>query len=89
MAGSKELNFMVVFNRSLEDGTLLEFEPVQNAGAVVLQDNEGNTWDVFGEAIDGNRAGTKLSPTSSFVGYWMAWGAFYPGAEIYEFIGTE
>ena len=89
VAGSKELNFMVVFNRSLEDGTVLEFEPVQNAGAVVLQDNEGNTWDVFGEAIDGSRAGTKLFPTSSFVGYWMAWGAFYPGAEIYEFTGTE
>lgn len=89
VAGSKELNFMIVFNRSLEDGTVLEFEPVQNAGAVVLKDNEGNTWDVFGEAIDGNRAGTKLSPTSSFVGFWMAWGAFYPGAEIYEFTGTE
>ena len=89
VAGSKTMNFMVIYNRLLEDGTMLEFEAVQNKGNVILEDNEGNTWDVFGEAIEGDRAGTKLSATSSFIGYWMAWGSFYPGAEIHEFTGSE
>lgn len=89
VAGSKGQNFMVAFYRLLEDGTILEFEPVQNGGDVILKDNEGNTWNVFGEAVEGARAGEKLPGTSSFVGYWMAWGSFYPGAEIHEFTGDE
>ncbi|MDN5212196.1 DUF3179 domain-containing protein [Fulvivirgaceae bacterium BMA12] len=89
VVGSKSQNFMVAFNRTLEDETVLEFEPVQNEGAVILKDNEGNTWNIFGEAVAGNRAGSALPGTSSFIGYWMAWGSFYPGAEIYEFTGNE
>jgi hypothetical protein len=49
---------------------------------VILEDNEGNKWNIFEEAVAGPRVGQKLTATTSFMGYWFAWGAFYPGIEI-------
>jgi len=48
-----------------------------------LIDNEGTKWDIFGKAVDGPRTGIELKPTLSYISYWFAWGAFYPGAEIH------
>jgi hypothetical protein len=80
--GSSNQNFGVAFNRQLEDCTVLDFTPVENQLPVVMQDNEGNQWDVFGTAVTGPRTGTQLQKTNSFVAYWYAWTAFFPGAEI-------
>lgn len=82
VAGSKRENFMVAFDRELEDGTLLNFEPVQNALPVVMTDQEGNRWTIFGEADSGPRAGTQLLPVDAFIGFWVAWGAFYPNLDF-------
>jgi len=84
VAGSSELNFGVVFNRQLEDCTVLEFEAVQNKLPVVMRDNEGNEWDVFGVAVNGDRAGQQLEKTNSYIAFWFAWTAFFPGAEIHQ-----
>ena len=82
VAGSSELNFGVIYNRELEDCTVLEFEPVQDKLPIVMRDNEGNEWDVFGTAVSGARTGEKLQKTNSFISYWFAWTAFYPGVNI-------
>ena len=81
--GSNPDNFLVLFNRKLNDGTILTFTSIQNSLPVVMGDNEGNTWDVFGNAISGPRTGQKLKSVSSFIAYWFAWGTFYPGVEIF------
>jgi hypothetical protein len=47
VAGSSGLNFGVVYNRELEDCTVLDFEAVQNKLPVAMRDNEGNKWDVL------------------------------------------
>ncbi len=84
IAGSASQNFIVSFERTLHDGTLLEFsQAMDSSSANILIDNEGNTWNIFGEAVLGSRGGTKLRPTTSFIGYWFSWGAFYPGLKIY------
>ncbi len=83
VVGSESLNFAVAFERRLPDGTLLEFQPLENALPAVMQDAEGNTWDTFGEAISGPRAGQKLTPTRSYIGYWFAWGAFFEGLDVH------
>lgn len=82
VAGSAEKNFAVSFERKLPDGTLLSFNHVEGELPVIMMDNEGTKWDIFGNGISGPRAGIKLTPTSSFIAYWFAWAAFYPGAEI-------
>jgi hypothetical protein len=82
--GSSGLNFGAVFNRQLEDCTVLEFEPVQNQLPVVMRDNEGNEWDAFGTAVSGDRSGQALQKTNSYISFWFAWTAFFPGADIHE-----
>jgi hypothetical protein len=89
VVGNEEQNFIVAFMRRLDDGTILDFSvaPDQNSStptAILLSDNEGNQWNIFGEAVAGPRSGQKLSPATSFIGYWFSWGAFYPGVEIHE-----
>ncbi|MCP5050602.1 MAG: DUF3179 domain-containing protein [bacterium] len=82
--GNAESNFVVSFMRTLPDGTELTFTPVQNALPVVLEDNEGTRWDIFGMGVSGPRAGSQLTPTLSYNAYWFAWATFYPDAEIHE-----
>jgi hypothetical protein len=75
-------NFIVAFKRVLPDGTELGFEAVQNQLPVILKDNEGTTWDVFGRGISGPRAGAQLETVPQMMGYWFAFPAFYPDLEI-------
>ena len=85
VTGSKDLQIMTVFNRVLADGTELQFEALPtDALPAVIKDNEGNTWGLFGNALSGDRMGEQLPYINSFMGYWFAWGAFYPDTEIYE-----
>jgi hypothetical protein len=83
-AGSSGDNFAVIFNRQLEDCTTLEFKPVENKLPIVMIDNEGSEWDIFGTAKTGARTGTQLQKTNSFIAYWFAWTAFFEDAIIHE-----
>jgi len=83
-AGSSGYNFGVVYNRELEDCTVLDFVAVQDKLPVVMRDNEGNEWDVFGTAVSGARKGQQLQKTNSYIAYWYAWTAFFPGAQIQQ-----
>ncbi len=82
-AGMRTKQLAVVYGRELPDGTVLTFEPLQGHLPAIMRDNEGTNWDVFGRAMGGARKGQELPRLQSFIGYWFAWGAFYPDAEIY------
>jgi hypothetical protein len=84
VVGSKELDIATSFEAVAEDGTQLNFEPVQGDLPVVMKDKEGNRWDLFGYAVDGPRNGEHLTPTLSYTGYWFAWADFFPDIEIYR-----
>ncbi len=84
IAGSTDRNFSVIFNRKLNDATVLSFSAVDNELPVIMVDNEGTKYDVFGKAVKGPRVGEQLKSTLSYVAYWFAWAAFNPGAEIYQ-----
>ncbi|MCL6267708.1 DUF3179 domain-containing protein [Flagellimonas myxillae] len=71
-------DFITVF--ALEsDMVNLEFEYAFNAenGAVVLTDNEGNEWNVFGEAVSGPREGAQLEQVEAMMAQWFSIPAFY------------
>lgn len=90
VAGSAEKNFAVAFERKLADGTELTFEPVDDALPVVMKDNEGTEWDIFGNGVSSSREGTKLKALSSYTAYWFAWATFYPDTEIHGMLsGTS
>jgi hypothetical protein len=82
-AGSSGLDLGVVYNRELEDCTVLEFEALQDQLPAVMRDNEGNEWDIFGVAVSGPRTGQQLEKTNSYIAYFYAWYAFFPHAEIH------
>ncbi|MEX1137733.1 MAG: DUF3179 domain-containing protein [Bacteroidota bacterium] len=83
VVGSRGKNFVVAFESTVNDQTLV-FSPVQHELPVVLVDQEGTKWDLLGRALEGPRKGEELKPTRSFISYWFALSAFYPGVEIYR-----
>ncbi len=84
VAGSERFEFMVAFGRQMPDGTVLKFEEIPTVLPAIMEDNEGNLWDIAGYAIRGPREGQRLPAVSAFMGYWFAWSGMYPGAEIFE-----
>lgn len=80
--GNKTDNFVLAFNRELS-GTVLNFQIIQDELPAIMIDDEGTTWDVFGNAMSGPRAGQKLESITQFMGYWFSWGAFYPNIDVY------
>ncbi|MEM9887577.1 MAG: DUF3179 domain-containing protein [Bacteroidota bacterium] len=81
--GSQANNFMVAFQRETTEGVSIDFESLSEDSEAVAIDQEGNRWNIFGEAISGPRAGAQLKFTRSYIGYFFSWAAFYPELEIY------
>ena len=83
IVGNTDLNFAVIYNRELADGTILTFTAINNDLPNIMSDDEGNVWDAFGTAVSGARAGEQLSMTKSYTAYWFAWVAHFPDTEIH------
>ena len=83
VVGNTALDFAVIYDRELADGTILTFTAIDNDLPNILSDDEGNVWDAFGTAVTGPRAGEHLSITRSYTAYWFAWVAHFPDTEIH------
>jgi len=83
VVGSRTKNFIVAFKAPTGGASGLEFNAVQDQLPVVMEDDKGNRWSVFGEAVSGPRAGQHLESPQSLIGYWFTFGSFYPTPEIY------
>jgi len=84
VVGNSLANFGAIYGRELADGTVLTFSPLENQYPAVMQDSEGNSWDLFGTAVSGARTGEKLPMTDSYIAMWFAWATFFfHGTEIY------
>ena len=84
VAGTASDNFAVSYISDPGDGITLSFTPVQDQYPVIMTDQEGNMWDLFGTAVSGPRTGARLEHASSFMGYWFSFAAFYPDVTIYN-----
>ncbi len=87
VAGMKSADFYISYSRVLQDGTVLTFDVKTESPHIYpfdLVDNEGNVWNILGEAVSGPRTGEKLTPTNSYNAYWFAWGTFFPNVPIYQ-----
>ncbi|WOD42221.1 DUF3179 domain-containing (seleno)protein [Hwangdonia lutea] len=51
---------------------------------LVLKDNEGNKWDIFGVATEGPRTGSKLTAPKSYVAAGWAWEDFFENLIYYN-----
>lgn len=80
LAGNVRQNWIVAY----ETGGRTDFFAVQEGGSIIMEDGASNRYDVLGRVISGPREGERLTSTDSYIGYWFAWGTFFPGAEIKE-----
>jgi hypothetical protein len=51
---------------------------------MIVDDQTGSEWDVFGKALSGELAGTHLEPVVSVNHFWFSWAAFKPETRIYQ-----
>ena len=51
---------------------------------IIMEDADGNSYNLFGEVIFGPDAGARLEQFNSMIGYWFVWYAFYPDTEVYR-----
>ncbi len=82
VVNSKDRNIITTYQSELEDGSQVVLSAVQNELPTVMIDPDGNKFDLFGEIVEGPKAGIKLKPVTSMICYWFAWAAFYPNTSI-------
>ena len=77
-----QYDLTVAYNRVL-DGRVLDFKESDSLPAV-LEDNLGNYWDVFGEAVSGPNKGKKLLFPNQVKAYWFSVASLYPEVSLYS-----
>jgi len=82
LAGSRGRNFAVAFEREL-NGELRRFIPLQGQLPLLMEDEQGNRYDAFGQVAAGPEKDAQLRYVNSGMGYWFVFGAMYPGLEIF------
>lgn len=80
VVGNEELRFIT----SYMNNENIDFTPVQNDFPNIMQDNDGNVWNVFGIATSGPRMGEQLSSPKGFFASWWAWEDFYNTIDVKE-----
>jgi len=85
IVGSDNKNIIVAFyTRTIDGDPVTGLSPISKDSEVILLDEEGNRWNIFGESLEGPKLGKRLSQPVSYIGFFFAWGAFYPGVEIFQ-----
>jgi hypothetical protein len=79
---SIETGSAALYEASLEDGRALTFAVDEN---FIIRDAEtGSTWNVFGQATEGELTGQSLRQKFAYPHFWFAWQAFRPDTLIWE-----
>lgn len=84
IVGSAQQDFAVAFEMERGTGSTVVFSAVQNSLPVVMEDSNGNKWDIFGTAVSGPRAGSRLKAASAYTGYWFGFADFFPNVQIFN-----
>jgi len=83
VAGSNSDHYIVAFINTTTN-PLLKFSAISGELPVIMKDNTGNSWDLFGNAVDGPMKGAKLDIAPAYVAYYWGWLNFYSDPIIVE-----
>lgn len=78
--GNADSNLIVSFQLPIGRNGI---KPVPNGDGIIMEDEDGNQYDLFGEIINGPDMGFSLELTSSYSGYWFAIAAMRPQPIIF------
>ncbi|MCD4665241.1 MAG: DUF3179 domain-containing protein [Bacteroidales bacterium] len=76
VAGSLNHNFIVAFEKKYT------MTPVQNEFPVIMKDNSRTRWNIFGEAVSGQKQGERLSSPPSYFALGWAWKDLFDRIEV-------
>jgi hypothetical protein len=79
---SRDIGTAALYERALADGRVLDFE-WDEVNQVLLDTQTGSEWNLFGEAVGGELAGTDLRQRIFAPHFWFAWAAFEPDTLVY------
>lgn len=79
VVGSSSSNISAAFINNSQT----EFTAVQNELPIVMEDADGNRYDIFGVITDGPNEGQRLESARSYTGYWYGWADFFPNISIH------
>lgn len=77
VAGSSEKQFVVAFRSSYS------MEPAEGEFPIIMRDETGTGWNIFGEAVDGERKGEQLEFPVYYTATHFAWETLF--ARVSEF----
>ena len=83
VSGGVDVGSTGVFSPIVDGQSLTFSSSTDPGGEVSITDAEtGSTWNIFGEATDGELAGTKLDQLVHIDTFWFAWIAFHPSSSV-------
>jgi hypothetical protein len=80
VAGGRDVGSAAAFSRQLDD-IVLDFSYDDEH---IRDEQTGSTWNVFGQATQGELKGKQLTPLVSINHFWFSWAAFRPETRIYQ-----
>lgn len=84
IVGNHEVDIASSFQLETAFEKELELEAVNGELPVVMKDQHGNGWDIFGYAIEGPNQGERLTSARGYTGYWFALADFFPEIALYQ-----
>ncbi len=84
LVGNFDLDLISSFKLMSEFERGLEMDAVNSELPIVMKDQHGNGWDIFGYAIEGPNKGERLTKARAYTGYWFGLADFFPGIELYS-----
>jgi len=79
IADGRDVGTVTVFLAEAQ-GDQLSFS--QNDATTLVDDSSGTIWNIFGQAIEGELAGERLTPVVFLDTFWFAWSTFARGTQI-------
>lgn len=80
IASGRDVGTANTFSRQL-DGQTLTFRA---EGDKITDEQTGSEWNILGQAVKGELAGSQLEPVVNVNHFWFSWAAFRPETRIYQ-----
>jgi hypothetical protein len=83
-----EKDFMQVFDRCIDEDTILIFRQSDQGNGIVDMES-GSEWSVTGACTSGRYSGRQLSPIAHYNKiFWYVWSDYFPGGELFGVPGN-
>ncbi len=80
--------FKFIISYKANANTLQLASNIEDTG-IVMEDSEGNGYNLFGEVVSGEGLGERLGTTFSYMGYWFSLASMFPDPIVFQEEGED